>query len=445
MISKFQTFFAFIGDLAVLYGSLSLSLYLRYGKAGFSDAYNAHLIPFSFIFLFWVIVFYIFDFYEIKSLKNSAAFLKNFSLALLTNGLIAIVFFYLLPFYGITPKTNLLIFAIVFAVLELLWRYLFNLMNTQLKSPEKVLLINYGEKNGLAEELTAYLKANPQIGYEIAYQLKDANSYDTEGLSRLIQDNEIKTIVIPTHLQEKIRLSKLVYNNLSLGIDVMNFAEFYELVFKKVPLSELEEAWFLENLIKKAFFYDAFKNSLDFVFALLAFIVFLPFTILISVISKISSSGPVIYKQTRVGVKEKKFTLYKFRTMRVDAEKDGAKWAQQNDPRITRLGKILRYTHLDELPQLINVLKGELSFVGPRPERPEFVKELKEKIPYYEIRHLAKPGITGWAQINYRYGASVEDAFQKLQYEIYYLKNKSLFLDLLIILKTLKLFFINLK
>jgi lipopolysaccharide/colanic/teichoic acid biosynthesis glycosyltransferase len=129
--------------------------------------------------------------------------------------------------------------------------------------------------------------------------------------------------------------------------------------------------------------------------------------------------------------------------MRADAERDGARWSKDGDERVTMFGKFLRYTHLDELPQLINIVRGELSFVGPRPERPEFVKILKEKIPYYEIRHLVKPGITGWAQINYRYGASVEDAYEKIQYDIYYIKNRSIMLDLAIILKTIKSFFVN--
>ena len=127
--------------------------------------------------------------------------------------------------------------------------------------------------------------------------------------------------------------------------------------------------------------------------------------------------------------------------MKADAEKNGPQWASKNDSRVTFIGRILRFCHLDELPQLFNIFKGELSFVGPRPERPEFIKELKEKIPYYEIRHLVKPGITGWAQINYRYGASLEDAYKKLEYDIFYLKNRSLILDLLIILKTIKAIF----
>ncbi len=201
----------------------------------------------------------------------------------------------------------------------------------------------------------------------------------------------------------------------------------------------------MENLSGRVKFYDNLKRGFEIFISLVIFIVLLPLTILIVLLVKITSSGPVIYRQIRVGELGKQFYLYKFRTMIKDAESDGPKWAQKSDERVTFLGKILRYSHLDELPQLINILKGEVSFVGPRPERPEFVADLEKKIPYYQIRHLVKPGITGWAQVNYRYGASVADSNEKLKYDLFYLKNRSLFLDIIIMLRTLKFFFVNQK
>jgi lipopolysaccharide/colanic/teichoic acid biosynthesis glycosyltransferase len=158
---------------------------------------------------------------------------------------------------------------------------------------------------------------------------------------------------------------------------------------------------------------------------------------------KLTSRGSVIYKQQRIGKNGRVFILYKFRTMIPEAESDGPKWAEEQDERVTIIGRFLRRTHLDELPQLINVIKGDLSFVGPRPERPEFVEHLKKKIPYYEIRHLIKPGITGWAQINYKYASSIDDTYEKLQFDIYYIKKRSIVLDILILLKTIKTVFIN--
>jgi len=176
------------------------------------------------------------------------------------------------------------------------------------------------------------------------------------------------------------------------------------------------------------------------VIALSVLILLLPFLPLIAIAIKLTSSGPVIYSQARVGYKGKTFYCHKFRTMRVDAEaKTGPMWAEANDPRITSVGHFLRKVRLDEIPQLWNVLKGEMSFVGPRPERPEFVKSLSESIPFYKLRHMIRPGLTGWAQVRYRYGASMEDAKEKLRYELYYIKHMSLGLDLLIVFETIKI------
>jgi exopolysaccharide biosynthesis polyprenyl glycosylphosphotransferase len=177
----------------------------------------------------------------------------------------------------------------------------------------------------------------------------------------------------------------------------------------------------------------------DMVCPIIGIILALPLLPVIAVLIKINSPGPLFFKQTRVGQLEKKFQLLKFRTMEVDAEKGcGAVWAQKDDPRITRIGGFLRKMRIDELPQLYNVLIGDMSIVGPRPERPEFVADLKNQIPYYTERHFAKPGITGWAQIRYNYGASVEDAMEKLRYDLYYIKNMSPFLDFQIIIETAK-------
>ena len=191
--------------------------------------------------------------------------------------------------------------------------------------------------------------------------------------------------------------------------------------------------------------YEFFKRPIEFLLAAILLIVLFPIGLIISAIIAATSLGPVIYTQKRSGRGESDFPIYKFRTMEVDAEKSGPQWSSANDKRVTGFGKILRKIHLDELPQLINILRGELSFVGPRPERPEFVSQLKKDVPYFELRLLVRPGITGWAQINYKYGSSVEDAYEKLQYDLYYLKNRSLTLDFLILLRTIKYLFATTK
>ncbi len=444
---KLKTFIIFIGDIVILYASLIIALFLRRGftpTVNFPDYVKLHLVPFSIFFIIWVLVFYLTNLYDPRNFKNQLEFFKNFSVALIINGFAGILFFYLFSIGGITPKTNLLLFLIVFAILGTLWRYLFNYLGGTIGTPEKVLIIQSDSQKNLSGQLIEYLGKNRQLGYQISHFI-DSDENEIKKIPEIIKRLRIDIVIIPTHLEEKAKLASLIYENLSLGIKVMNFAEFYELIFKKIPLSELEEIWFLENFIKEQISYGSIKQILERFLAFLLFIILSPLILIILIAVKLTSKGSAVYKQSRIGKKGIEFTLYKFRTMRLDAEKHGPQWSKENDARITLIGRLLRYTHLDELPQLVNIIKGDISFVGPRPERPEFVAILKEKIPYYEIRHLVEPGVTGWAQINYRYGSSIEDAYEKLQYDIYYLKNRSFVLDLLIILKTVKSIFVTAK
>jgi exopolysaccharide biosynthesis polyprenyl glycosylphosphotransferase len=181
------------------------------------------------------------------------------------------------------------------------------------------------------------------------------------------------------------------------------------------------------------------KRVIDIFLAIVLIVMLMPVFLLTAFFIVIDSRGPVFYSQARKGLNDKEFNVHKFRSMVVDAEKEGVKWAEDNDPRVTRIGKFIRTARIDELPQLWNVLKGEMSFIGPRPERPEFIHQLEKEIPYYDLRHLVMPGITGWAQVMYPYGASVEDAREKLQYDLFYIKNFSLLLDFVILMKTIRI------
>jgi sugar transferase (PEP-CTERM system associated) len=224
------------------------------------------------------------------------------------------------------------------------------------------------------------------------------------------------------------------------GIEVIDAPSFYEQVTGKLLLENITPSWFIfsEGFRIKAW-RRIVKRVMDVVCAAFGIVVTIPLLPFIALAIKLDSPGPVFYKQKRVGEKERNFILYKFRTMRLNAESEtGAVWAQQHDPRATRVGEFFRRSRIDELPQLFNVLKGDMSLVGPRPERPEFVEELKEAIPYYSERHFVKPGVTGWAQVRYPYGASVKDALEKLRYDLYYIKNISLVFDIVIILETIK-------
>jgi len=349
--------------------------------------------------------------------------------------------FYLVPLFGITPKTNLFLVIALFAVIEVWWRRTFNVRASFRDGLNSVLILGDDETTA---EIVAELKKNAQVGYEVKLWLKRGLDEATpERLDALVKKHHINLAVFPTHAKHYDTHAKTFYELLASGIQVLDLSSFYELVFRKIPLRETDEAWFLENHIGQGKFYDDLKRGMEVISAVFLSIVLSPLLIVIAILVRITSRGPSIYRQARIGEQEKPFTLFKFRTMKADAERGGAQWAQPNDARSTPIGRFLRYAHLDELPQLANILKGDLSFVGPRPERPEFVTLLEEKVPHYKIRHLVRPGITGWAQINYRYGASVEDAEEKLQYDIYYLKNRSLILDVAIILKTIKSFFVQ--
>ncbi len=229
------------------------------------------------------------------------------------------------------------------------------------------------------------------------------------------------------------------------GISVLDAPTFYEKVMGKMLIEQITPEWFIFSQgFQISALKRAFKRTLDILICLLLLPLLILFFPLIALVIKLDSTGPVIFGQIRVGEHEKPFTLYKLRTMDNNAEVGtGAVWAQNNDPRITRMGGFLRKCRLDEFPQLYNVLRGDMSIVGPRPERPEFIEQLKEIIPYYSERHLIKPGVTGWAQVNYPYGASVADAVEKLRYDLYYLKNFSTWLDIIIIIETVKVIFLQ--
>jgi exopolysaccharide biosynthesis polyprenyl glycosylphosphotransferase len=440
--SKIKQISIFLGDISIFYLSLLLTLWLRYGSGFYGKFIDSHIGPFTIVLAVWILIFYIAELYDFKSLKNDLDFDKKFWYSMLFNAISATIFFYLSLNINVAPKTNLFIFLIIFSGIGYFYRQIVNIILSKSNPANKILLIG---DNKIVQKITSYLENNNQLGYEIKFWIKDGlKDKGLEDLYQIISDNKINTIVIPSYIKKDVKSSSLIYKMLLEGINIIDLANFYESVFKKVPLTELEDVWFLENITKKHKIYEILITPLEYILALLMLITLSPFLLLVGLSVKFSSKGPVIFKQKRVGKNGKEFTIYKFRTMRIDAEKNGPQWANYfNDDRATKIGKFLRSTHIDELPQLINILKSDISFIGPRPERPEFVSELKKEIPYYELRHLTKPGITGWAQINFRYGATVEEAYEKTQFDIYYIKNNSPFLDLSILLRTIKFLFTN--
>jgi sugar transferase (PEP-CTERM system associated) len=437
--TKDKKIFLLFGDIIILYASLAMTLFFRYWPEIPSAALQKHLLPFGIIYFIWLLIFYISGLYDLNLAKNTLLFYSTLLRSIIISASLAVIFFYLIPFFGITPKTNLALDILISTFLIYLWRQIFNLL---IKSPgllNNVLIIG---QNKETEQLIAYIKGNPQLGYRIKKIIMEKETDSVFNLIELVVKEKIQTIVTVPDPRHNKTLIRNLYHCLPLKITLFNLPSFYERIIGKIPVSVIEEFWFLENMMdSQKNIYEAFKRAFDVFSALLLGIITLPFFPLIAIAIKLDNAGPVFYRQKRVGQDSQIFEITKFRSMVQNAETDGARWAQKNDPRITRIGNFLRKTRLDEIPQLLNIIKGDMSFVGPRPERPEFVfgTNMERQIPFYQIRHLVKPGLTGWAQINFEYGSSIEDTIEKLQYDFYYLKNRSFVLDLAIALKTLRI------
>jgi sugar transferase (PEP-CTERM system associated) len=263
----------------------------------------------------------------------------------------------------------------------------------------------------------------------------------TQSLVQTVKDLGIREIVVAVRQQRGgvLPLRDLLACRLN-GVKITDLGRFFERVNGHVPLDLSRASWFIYGEgYRQSWLSNAVKRGLDLVVTLMLAVPALPIMVVTAILIAAESRGPIIYRQDRVGHRGKRFTLFKFRSMARDAERDGKPtWAAVHDVRVTRVGRFIRRTRIDELPQLINVLRGEMSIVGPRPERPEFVAMLSEKIPFYAIRHSVKPGITGWAQVRYSYVSSVDDTVKKLEYDIYYVRNRSLLLDIRILLETVR-------
>lgn len=417
--------FLLIGDIALLYAALWLTLALRYGSAE-RGLWELHLVPFSIIFAILLLSFFIAGLYDVRVIAPERRHLALFMLTFLVGGGVGALIFYFIPAWKITPRLNLFIHLLISSALLLSWHWLVSWM---LARKTKIAVWLAPSSDGVRaeqQELISFLQNHPQLGYCLAASARDAD------------------LIVASHDIYQNTLLQKEFFHMIPRVRVMTFPAFYEQVTGKIPVSLISEVWFLENIAEtERGLFETIKRTFDIGLTIMLGIpsaVLAPF---IALAIMLDSSGPIIIRQTRVGKGGRMFTLVKFRSMIASgphglAEANGAEWARADDKRITRVGNVLRTTRLDELPQLWNILRGEMSFVGPRPERPELVAALKERIPFYDIRHLVRPGLSGWAQINFPYGASVEDALEKLRYDFYYIKHRSFWLDVAIALKTLK-------
>jgi exopolysaccharide biosynthesis polyprenyl glycosylphosphotransferase len=435
-----------IGDFIVFEFSLILTLLLRYRTVSW-DIWNQHAMPFTILSLLWIMTFYIAGLYELNVTHDGLRLLRTFLEGMIANLGIAFTLFYLVPVFGIAPRTNLILDFALVLLFGYAWRLLYNRLLAPTLFRNRVLFIGNPDDAARVHELLE----SSALGFELVAVAETApgTRFDDgritwhvsiDVINNLLSEKNISTIVLG-HKQDDIPgLRDALYQTLFTPVTILDRASLEELLTGRVPLEHVSQTWFLEHLreSEKAW-YEAVKRVFDVVFAIpvgLVTVTLLPF---VAIAIKLSSPGPILYSQIRIGKYGKPFRIWKLRTMRTDAEKNGPQFTAdaKTDPRLFPIGRILRQLRIDELPQIWNVLRGDMSFVGPRPERPEFVEKLTEQMPFYALRHLTRPGLTGWAQVRFLTPiAGLDDNLKKLQYDLYYIKHRSLLLDGAILLKT---------
>ena len=412
-MKKPQKLILLAGDIICLFVSFFITLFLGFNGNLTKDLLVSHYQPFTILYLTWLSLFYIFELYDLEHQKYGEVLYKKISQAILACLIVSVVFFYFIPFYDITPKTNLFINIGSFGLLFLGWRHYFTKLVA--KAIRKKVFIF--DKNQSLQSIKKVIKDNPQFGFTIvddfdssSFCIFDANQLEESTISQLLNSDKESLTAI----------------------------QFYESYINKVPLELINKEWLINEVKKhKSDINQKTQRLFDLVLAVIILIASAPVLGLAMALIRLEDGGPVFYTQNRVGIYGKVFKIYKLRSMKVDAEKSGAQWANgSSDNRTTRIGRIIRKLHIDEIPQMINIIKGDLALIGPRAERPEFVTKLEKEIPFYHLRHIIKPGFTGWAQVKFFYANSVADSYEKFQYDLYYIKNRNFFLNLAILFRT---------
>lgn len=390
--------------------------------------------------------------FELYNLQKASRFETVVQNIILTSSL-TVLFYLLTPFYTPTLPANrlqIVYFYIAINVSLFLWRYAYIVLISAPRFFKRVLLVgNISEAEAIIKSLQ---KSDPNykvVGLINTETLQSELEYigkvkiiDPNRTFREVEEMAVSEIVIASPQGNGITV--MLYNKLihllENGVSIREYSQVYEEITHRVPVQHVDKdfyRYFPFSRSNQNKLYLFFHRILDVLFSIIGLLFGLLISPVILIGNSIGNNGPLFYTQTRIGKHGKHFKIYKLRSMVTDAEKDGAQMAQIQDTRVTKFGRFLRKSRFDEIPQFINVIKGEMSVIGPRPERPIFVSDLSESIPFYEVRHIVKPGVTGWAQVNAKYGMTQEDALEKLQYDLYYIKHRSLFLDISIVIKTL--------
>lgn len=452
LIFRWRRLFLFLGDAALFYIALGLALMARRFSPVPWDFYLQHVKVFSVFLPVWTGVFYVIGFYDLRRINKLVNLINTSLLSFIVNLAAASALFY--AFYlqlGLTPKTHLFLTVVFLHVLATLWRRVWTRVVLSKLLVQKVAFLG---SNPLIDEIKRDLPVTPHLGFSVV-ELPEMGRVNTaagywrpNGRCCVDLASKVDVLVVDAEEAEKnpvvggLLLSTAVMEE----IPIITHLDFYEDLYGKIPPeSAAKPSWLLSNVLHQSNqFYAVFKRALDLVGALLGLVLSLPLSIAAYAAVKLEGGlgAPVFFVQKRVGHLGRRFIIWKFRTMVVGASKAGPLYKEKRgDSRITGLGRFLRGTRIDEIPQLWNVLKGDMSLVGPRPEWTREVRILERSVPHYHLRHLIKPGVTGWAQINYHATSSKEESVEKLHYDLYYVKNMSLALDLGIILRTFRRIF----
>lgn len=446
-----RTIWIVFADTAIIYGGVVLALYLRLGFSGSEYQLNQRngWLKIGLATIVCLLSLYFHDLYEFTVMGNRRELMLRLIQALGIAWVLLALLFYFVPVLLI-GRGVLIISVPTVLLLLLMWRILIHLLTGHPEIGEKILIVGTGQaaldtaesvwkRRDAGYRITGFVTENGATPSSVSSEINLIGSADN--LEEVIKKEKIDRVVIAVRERRgTFPTETLLKMSLSGDVNIEECTSFFERVTGQVHIDMLRPSWLIFAGRKpETRFSIALRNLIHRSLALFGLIMSLPIALVTAVLIKLDSKGPVLYRQERVGLNGKIFEVIKFRSMRSDAEKDGKPvWATTDDDRTTRIGKVIRKIRVDEIPQFWNIIKGEMSFVGPRPERPHFVAQLAEEIPFYEHRHLVTPGLTGWAQIKYPYGASVEDARHKLQYDLFYIKNQSLALDFVIVFETVK-------
>jgi len=446
-----RTVWLILADAAIIYGGIILALYVRLGLTGSDYELNERngWVKIVLATTVCLLILYFYDLYDFTVMGNRRELMLRLVQALGVAWVLLALLFYFVPPLLIGRGVSVFSVFIVL-ILLLTWRILIHYLTGHPEIGEKILIVGTGRA---AQETAEAVWKRRDAGYRISGFVTENGTNPgsevaekeilgtTDNLDSIVKAEKIDRIVIAVRERRgSFPTETLLKMSLAGNVDIEECTSFFERVTGQVNIDMLRPSWLIFAGRKRdtrlsVFFRELVHRSL----ALIGLIVSLPISVVTAIIIKLESKGSIFYKQERVGKNGKTFSVVKFRSMKADAEADGKPiWATADDDRTTRVGGIIRKIRVDEIPQFWNIIKGEMSFVGPRPERPHFVQQLAKEIPFYAHRHLTAPGLTGWAQIKYPYGASVEDARNKLQYDLYYIKNQSLALDLVIVFETVK-------